>query len=507
MSDFHLVDPQGWDYDLQSVYSAYMGYFQLHSIPWYDRSWGHLFETFDEFLGFSWPVITVTDSWTGRAHIVTRFTSIGAFVKMIKTRFGETLPTVDNMLKVTPFETSQRHLRNVNDWATYRKMHSTLSAVALAAFKARVRAGEPKAIREVWAKRDKTFLAVDFEWSERNTSSCLEWGYAAVRCGHLETVGAWPPVPDTNYRKGHYIISEYVDKVHNKHCPTYPWQYAFGESQVITKTKLPQIIQAVISSLVSPDSETSPNQLVLVGHGIHGDMQRLEEMKIKLPHNVLAIDTAAFERTLFNAGERGPMHDPKTGKTRAMGATLSLGGLLHSLSIDVQCALHNAGNDAFMCLLAFQKLLDPEGTVAPDVRNKGRAVARASSASPIPRGLSASPVAAYGMYLSPTPSPQTVFSGFAAIVPPQGLSQSQNGKQDRPRSQVLKPESSQSAKGPPGVVNLSVDEMGGVRRMPMRVGSGPLGRKGISPPSSGKEDKHGTSAWRLSGSMKAMALK
>lgn len=26
------------------------------------------------------------------------------------------------------------------------------------------------------------------------------------------------------YSKGHYIVSEYADKVFNKHCPTYPWQ-------------------------------------------------------------------------------------------------------------------------------------------------------------------------------------------------------------------------------------------------------------------------------------------
>ncbi|EGO18908.1 hypothetical protein SERLADRAFT_402971, partial [Serpula lacrymans var. lacrymans S7.9] len=80
MSNFELVDPQGWEYDLQSVYSAYMGHFQLHNVQWYDRSWGPLFETFEEFLGFSWPVITVTDAWTGRPHIVTRMTSIGAFL-------------------------------------------------------------------------------------------------------------------------------------------------------------------------------------------------------------------------------------------------------------------------------------------------------------------------------------------------------------------------------------------------------------------------------------------
>ena len=119
-------------------------------------------------------------------------------------------------------------------------------------------------------------------------------------------------------RKGHYIVAEYVDKVTNKHCPNHPWQvrfppslpypssnlapcpcstrYAFSpphslqahyfntvqfaESQVAPKAKLPQIIQAVISSLASPESEMTANTLVLVAHGISGDLRRLEEMKI-----------------------------------------------------------------------------------------------------------------------------------------------------------------------------------------------------------------------------------
>ena len=43
---------------------------------------------FEAFLAFGWPVIVVTDSSTGRAHIVTRTNSIGAFLKMIKTRLA-----------------------------------------------------------------------------------------------------------------------------------------------------------------------------------------------------------------------------------------------------------------------------------------------------------------------------------------------------------------------------------------------------------------------------------
>jgi hypothetical protein len=79
----------------------------------------------------------------------------------------------------------------------------------------------------------------------------------------------------------------------------------FGESQVATKAKLPQIIQPVIryvvniswntllnnlgsvrSSLASPDSETMPNHLVLVAHNIQNDLIRLDEMKISKSRHI-----------------------------------------------------------------------------------------------------------------------------------------------------------------------------------------------------------------------------
>ncbi|GAW09287.1 hypothetical protein LENED_011434 [Lentinula edodes] len=373
MGDFQVVDPKGWEYDLHSVYSAYMGHFQTHHIAWYDKSWGHLFSTFEEFLAFSWPVIVVTDARTGKAHIVTRLTSIGAFLKMIKTRFGETLPQAANMVIIQPFETTTRHLRHVSDHATYKKLHSTLPAAVLNAQKQRIRNGELDFIQEIWDMQDKTFMAVDFEWNERNEKSTLEWGYAAVRCGPLKALGVWPPVPDDNYRKGHYVVQEYIDKVVNKYCPTYPWHYAFGDSQVISKAKLPQVVQGIISSLASPDSETLPNNLVLVIHGASGDLARLEDMKIRLPHNMLVIDIAVFERSLYNEGLRPLMVDPKTNQQRQSGTTLSLENLLRSFAMTTQSdsivlpniTFHNSGNDAFMCLFALQMLLDPRGVKVP----------------------------------------------------------------------------------------------------------------------------------------------
>ena len=101
-------------------------------------------------------------------------------------RFGETLPQAPNILLVTPFEVSSRHLRNISDYSTYKKLYSTLPAAVSSAQRVRVRVGDSQTIRELWSKRDKTFLALSFMWSERNEKSCLEFGYAAVRCGNVE---------------------------------------------------------------------------------------------------------------------------------------------------------------------------------------------------------------------------------------------------------------------------------------------------------------------------------
>lgn len=81
----------------------------------------------------------------------------------------------------------------------------------------------------------------------------------------------------------------------------------------------------------------------------------------ELPNNILTLDVAYLERALFTTGERGVMRDRKTGRARLPESLLSLSGLLHSLGIEPPCVLHNAGNDAFMTLVAFQWMMDPVG--------------------------------------------------------------------------------------------------------------------------------------------------
>jgi len=169
-------------------------------------------------------------------------------------------------------------------------------------------------------------------------------------------------------------VQEYTH-VQNKHCPTFPWEYAFGSTQVVPKAKLPLIIQAVISSLSSPDSDTKANDLVIIAHGAHSDIKRMTEMGIKLPSNVHIIDTASFERELFSGGHRGPMVD-SYGKPRAPKSTISLPAALASLEVDARWNFHNSGNDAFSCLLLLQMLIDRGNTKPPmpAIPRRGRGV-------------------------------------------------------------------------------------------------------------------------------------
>jgi hypothetical protein len=62
------------------------------------------------------------------------------------------------------------------------------------------------------------------------------------------------------------------------------------------------------------------------------------------------------------------MLDAKTGTPRQPGSLLSLRSILHSLHVPLDFVLHNAGNDAFACLLAFQMLVDPKNTQVPAPR-------------------------------------------------------------------------------------------------------------------------------------------
>lgn len=117
MSD-HLVNPKDYGVDLHDAYASFMGYFERKSIPWWNHSHSSYFSSFGDFLAFGWGAIVVTDRRTGKGHVVVKATGGGAsagspsagpadgpqaphsghfgtlqqFAKMVRTRFGESLP-------------------------------------------------------------------------------------------------------------------------------------------------------------------------------------------------------------------------------------------------------------------------------------------------------------------------------------------------------------------------------------------------------------------------------
>ena len=145
-----------------------------------------------------------------------------------------------------------------------------------------------------------------------------------------------------------------------------------------------------------------------------------------------------YERALYSGGLRGVMIDPKTEKSRLSGSSLSFENFLLSLTIPLtpnspnadrqplsplpqpmspvvlpQCTLHNAGNNALMCLFALQKLLEPTGTSVPSIK--------ARSPKPgIGGPLMINGAATIGGSLrinSGSPSPNMHYPGFAFAAP------------------------------------------------------------------------------------------
>ncbi|KAH7096449.1 hypothetical protein BKA62DRAFT_822538 [Auriculariales sp. MPI-PUGE-AT-0066] len=337
-ADFALVDPVGWELDLHSVYSAYMGHFQLHNIAWYDRSWASLFISFDTFLSFGWPAVIVTDARTGRPHIVTR---------LKRRSFCKDGQDEVEFLKITGGTAAPS--RTISDAGSYKKIFSTLPAAALAARRTRL-----------WHARESLWLALSFDLSER-TGNINAWGYSVLRAPLLEASGAWPPNPADNYRKGYYVVQEALER---RSIQTSPRDVLrVGKANVVSKSKLPDIVGAIISSLAGPESESQPNPLIIV---THGEIGALAELKIKLPNNTFIVDVGVLEKNMYAAGMRG------NNASRSNSSTLSLTAILRSLDADLSARgapYGVAGNDALATLLALQMLMgDAPATIPTPAR-------------------------------------------------------------------------------------------------------------------------------------------
>lgn len=168
----------------------------------------------------------------------------------------------------------------INDLTTYRKLSQTLPSAELSYMRSRVRSGEVGALEQLFyaggpptdyesralGLRDNgvgyTWACISTTWWEKGGAPYglipgqgrtqakgggggkglpLEIGVAVVRCANLRAVvsktgisgmnhlwltrqDVWPPIPEENYRKNHYIAEEWVDKV-GLHGTWRGWRY------------------------------------------------------------------------------------------------------------------------------------------------------------------------------------------------------------------------------------------------------------------------------------------
>lgn len=159
----------------------------------------------------------------------------------------------------------------ITDLASYRKLSQTLPAAELSHLRPRVRSGEVCIAEQLFyagassSERESAGVGVrdngvGYSWacvkttwwekggppsglvpgggrtqiaktSQNGKGLVLEVGMAVLRCANLRAVvsffqvsrkpliprqNVWPPVPERNYRKSHYIVEEWVDKVSSR---------------------------------------------------------------------------------------------------------------------------------------------------------------------------------------------------------------------------------------------------------------------------------------------------
>ena len=171
-------------------------------------------------------IAVVVDTDTSRAHIAVKRDQIALFARMIRTRFGESLPKYPpTTLPLHPVPTrtlALRRLVHITDLAGYRKLALTLTAAELSHTRSRVRHAEVGVAEQLFYAGDAnkksagvrdngvgyTWACVSTKWWEKGGPPSglipgfghtrgkgglvLEVGMAVMRCAHLRAVVGGP---------------------------------------------------------------------------------------------------------------------------------------------------------------------------------------------------------------------------------------------------------------------------------------------------------------------------
>jgi len=222
---------------------------------------------------------------------------------------------------------------------------------------------------------DVTFICVDFEASELDSKTVLEFGVAVLDTRDLVRMPSqYGDFWDRKIHSRHVIIEENAHLVNSKYIEGRPEEFQFGRSQRLKSDDAihflrktfdrhdeSQKIQAIKEMFASLESrpETFPSasrikrqivsdlqrlttsyavlprrKLVLVGHALTNDKVYMNEFGINLDENPDIIAELDTQRLVSTGGHYR-----------------SLQRLLRELGIPAQC-LHNSGNDATYTLRA-----------------------------------------------------------------------------------------------------------------------------------------------------------
>ncbi|TRM67718.1 hypothetical protein BD626DRAFT_449731 [Schizophyllum amplum] len=198
-------------------------------------------------------------------------------------------------------------------------------------------------VRKLWQAHTGTWIAIDFEEWERDSSMVTEFGYSSVRFVDGAAVG----------ERGHDVVKEYKGYRNGNFVEDNRDHYNFGETQEVTKKGLKDKIAQMLTDPVAE------GPVYLVFHDPRGDIQTLKSKQIEAPlgdltylipdtppeKGMVVIDTSEIFCGLSGDGD--------------VGNRRSLQQMARLLDLH-PTFLHNAGNDAHYTMLALREMASGE---------------------------------------------------------------------------------------------------------------------------------------------------
>lgn len=200
----------------------------------------------------------------------------------------------------------------------------------------------------------KTFVSLDIEQFERNTSIVTEIGISVYLPpqpldGNGQSQSTNNPIPIIpDIRASHLIVKEHNRHRNGRFVEDNRYNFSFGKSVFLSQSGCVSLINQVLKQSMGSQKDLDDSvklkeremNLVLVGHNVKGDISALKAIGVEFPKNHQILDTQHIWR-----------HTRKEGPC-------SLENLLKIFRVPYQF-LHNAGNDAYLTLVILLKLCDP----------------------------------------------------------------------------------------------------------------------------------------------------